>query len=103
MQIKNNKGRQLFGLSVRFCNPEEKDDHLQIPLYLILPLQGRARFDTVARGESFGPRTPQLACTGYPESLLGSTLGRPSGPGGNHLDMYETIKYGRGAGAAAAG
>eukprot|EP00965_Chrysotila_dentata_P163192 5389681-Pleurochrysis_carterae.AAC.1 len=45
------------------------------------------------------PRTPELACTGYSESLPGSTLGRPSEPGRNHLIIYGTTKCGRGAGA----
>eukprot|EP00965_Chrysotila_dentata_P258985 6213414-Pleurochrysis_carterae.AAC.8 len=47
------------------------------------------------------PRTPELACTGYSEYFPGSTLGRPSGPGGNLLTIDDTAKVARGAGTGA--
>eukprot|EP00965_Chrysotila_dentata_P033962 1130996-Pleurochrysis_carterae.AAC.1 len=58
--------------------------HGRFKLLPIQPLEGRARSDTVARTESFKPRTPQLTCTSYLETLPGSTSNDDPDQAGNH-------------------
>eukprot|EP00965_Chrysotila_dentata_P133365 4409686-Pleurochrysis_carterae.AAC.3 len=64
---------------------------------------GRALSDTVARTESFKPNTPELACTGYLKSLLGSTLVYHPDRAVNHLVIYDTTKCGQWSGRGCGG